>query len=259
MARRLSCIKTTAKRYAGTVDDNGWTGKLNFVPSELEKVYKWKQPRRIFVGSMTDIFHYATDGRQHQEIAKCIRNNPQHTFLLLTKRASDMRYWLGCVGNKYYADLPNIWAGVTVENQEQADLRIPELLRTPLHPLAKRWISVEPMLGEINLNRWLKETCTHCGGIGATPNHPHIVAKTCTKCNGTGKVYNSRLDWVVCGGENGGNCRTMKTDWALELYRQCKKAETSFWFKGWGGGEVWRSNADMELIWDMTHCKELPR
>jgi protein gp37 len=227
MARRLECIKTTAERYKNIVGEFGWTGRLNFVPSELEKPYKWKKPRRIFVGSMTDICHPKVSFDWYAQIYKCIKENPQHIFLLLTKRADRLISLYG------YRTLPNIWLGVTVENQEMADLRIPKLMNTRLHPDAKKWISVEPMLGAVN---------PFTSEIFNKQNDPF-----------------DNLDLVVCGGENGTNCRTMKTDWALDLYRQCKEAGVPFWFKGWGGGETYRGNGDMGLIWDIQLCKELPR
>jgi len=106
------------------------------------------------------------------------------------------------------AVLPNVWVGVTVENQEAADERIPLLLQTPA---AVRWVSMEPLLGAVDLER--------ARDIGET-----------LACHGSLKL----LDWVVVGGESGPNARPMHPDWARSLRDQCAKAAVPFFFKQWG-------------------------
>jgi len=131
---------------------------------------------------------------------------PQHVFQVLTKRAATMNNFLtagGMLERKTRAELPgllwplpNVWLGVSVENQHFADERIPLLLATPAAVL---WISCEPLLGPVNL--------------------PKIE-------NG-----NSKIDWVVCGGESGPNARPMHPDWARSLRDQCQAAGVPFFLK----------------------------
>lgn len=116
--------------------------------------------------------------------------------------------------------LPNVWVGVTAENQEQADKRIPLLLQTPA---ALRFVSVEPMLGPVELlsNDYLGG-CINCESYIDCP-------EKCTDCN-----PNPRVDWVVCGGETGPGARPMHPDWVRSLRDQCQDAGVPFFFKSWG-------------------------
>lgn len=223
MAWRLSHIGATKERYASVVDKNGWTGKLNFVPSELEKPYKWKSPRRIFLGSMADIFHDDIDVNWQLQILDCISQNPQHIFLLLTKRAENMfNFFDKWVDKSEWCYLKNIWMGVTCENQEMADLRIPYLLDLPMHPDAKRWVSCEPLLGAIDLTSILMDTSGYRNALTGDESSPW------------GNQEKSKIDWVALGGENGSHSRYMQPDWALSVYQQCKDAGTPFFWKGYG-------------------------
>lgn len=115
---------------------------------------------------------------------------------------------LGDAGLLVKFPLKNVWIGVTAENQEQADKRIPLLLKTPA---AKRIVSVEPMLGNVSLTEYHKEE----GG-------------------GTYSIWFDYLDWIICGGETGTKARPMHPDWVRSLRDQCKAADVPFCFKGWG-------------------------
>ena len=204
MAKRLKKIGT--RGYADVVDQNGWTGKTVFVPSELEKPYRWKKPRKIFMCSMSDIFHESVGERQLSSIYRMVKENRHHIFQALTKRAHNYAHlaW----ATEGFHTLPNFWLGVTVENQEQADKRIPILLQIPA---AVRGVSIEPMLGPIALEGladgesmradWYREYLT--GG----------------------------LDWVICGGESGPGRRPFNPDWARDLRDRCKAAGVPFFFK----------------------------
>lgn len=158
-----------------------------------------KKPTTWFVGSMTDIFHEVVPTNMQIEILQVMQDCPQHTFQLLTKRPAYMRRAL----NLFYRTGPtlsNVWAGVSVENQEMADLRIPLLLQVPA---AIRWLSCEPLLGGIKFGPELLEF-----GL---------------------------VDWIVCGGESGPHARPMEPDWARSLRDQCVMAEVPFFFKQIGG------------------------
>lgn len=209
MAARLSKNPLTAAKYAGVVDANGkWTGKINVDLSCFDKLPKKTQ--RIFVGSMTDIFHEDVDLHTIEKILNAMKMYGQHTFLTLSKRADEVQDNMLMLADK---PLPNLWLGVTVCNQQEADEKIPLLLQTPA---AKRFVSIEPMLGAVNLTQIKTKTCTwdtladYAGGEKEGPS----------------------LDWVICGGETGPGARPMHPDWVRSLRDQCHSAEVPFFFKG---------------------------
>ena len=143
MAYRLSKIPATAAKYAGVVDENGWTGKRSTLDlSVFSKLPK--KPQRVFVGSMTDIFHDDVQSFEYSKtslpsIWDAMSSFPQHTFIILTKRPENMKKWIdfaldACVDKV----LPNLWLGVTVCNQDEIH-KIDTLLQTPA---AKRFVSI---------------------------------------------------------------------------------------------------------------------
>lgn len=205
-----------------------WTGEVRFLPERLEEPLHWRKPRRIFVCDMGDLFHESIDfswiGDIWRQMAKC----PQHTFQVLTKRPARMLEFLSQAENYRktgvtpdalfdHWPLPNVWLGVSVENQHFADERIPLLLQTPA---AVRFISAEPLLGSINLN------CVKDG-----KNYNDTV--------GGIRSIRPNLDWVIAGGESGPNARPMHPDWARGLRDQCQAAGVPFFFKQWGQWVPW--------------------
>ena len=132
--------------------------------------------------------------------------------------------WAG--GMSRYEDvLPNVWLGVSVEDQARANEQIPLLLETPA---AVRWISAEPLLGPVSIAEWLESWCASCRRplIGGG----HFVGRACGTCHD----ITARLDWVVAGGESGAGARPMHPDWARQLRDQCAAAGVPFLFKQWG-------------------------
>lgn len=191
----------------------------------LDQPLRWKKPRRIFVNSMSDLFHPDI----HEDfIGMCFRTMaraPQHTFQVLTKRAERMQSLLTHPKMRGYVEsvtpqwpLPNVWLGVSVEDQAAADERIPLLLDTPA---AVRWISAEPLLASINL----AEHGLH-GGPG-------------------------QLDWVVVGGESGPKAWPMHPAWARSLRDQCAAAGVPFLFKQWG---EWAPDAAHGIAYEGVCC-----
>jgi protein gp37 len=190
-----------------------WTGEVRLLGERLEEPLDWRKPRRIFVCDMGDLFHEGVEDEWILQVWGIMAGSPQHTFQILTKRAERMRQWLA----KFMAEvretgstekdpvpLQNVWLGVSVENQHFADERIPLLLATPA---AVRWISCEPLLGPVHpWGEWL-----------------YKLPRRDTK-----------LDWVVCGGESGPNARPMDPHWAISLRDQCQSAGVPFFFKQWG-------------------------
>jgi protein gp37 len=150
-----------------------------------------------------------------------------HIFMVLTKRPERMaKLW------KPKVPLDNLWLGVTCENQQAADERIPILLQMPA---AVRFVSVEPMLEPVDLSEWLKEVryCERHGQLcdeGVRWENDQLVCKYCRR-----PVDRMRLlNWVIAGGETGPNARPMHPDWVRSLRDQCQEAGVPFFFKQWG-------------------------
>jgi protein gp37 len=205
--------------YTGLAVGGKFTGEVRLLPDRLEWPLHWRKPRKIFVCSMSDLFHPQVPDDYIAQAWAVMALAPQHTFQVLTKRHARMRTLLA---SALFAEmvaghmaarlkvqrvaplrgpLPNVWCGVSVENQNWANLRIPHLLRTPA---AVRWLSCEPLLGPIDL------TAASAGMI-------------------------DRLGWVVAGGESGGNHRPVNLDWARSLRDQCVAAAVPYLFKQVGG------------------------
>lgn len=170
-------------------------------PVRLNQPVRWKRPRKIFVNSMSDLFHEAVPDEFIWDIFDVMFRTHQHTYQILTKRADRMLKF--CSSERAFAKpLPNVWLGVSVEDQETADERIPLLLQTPA---AVRFVSYEPALGPVDFR--------------LTPNPSPLTPS---------------LDWVICGGESGPHARPMHPDWARSVRDQCQAAGVPFFFKQWG-------------------------
>lgn len=233
----------TQKSKAGPV----WTGEVRFNEHELTKPLRWKRPRMIFVCAHGDLFHESVPGAWIDRVFAVMALCPQHTFQVLTKRADRMRVYMttgrhveiqmqtrslglhelkrrermqGHVHRGALLPLPNVWLGVSVEDQQRADERIPDLLATAA---AIRWISAEPLLEAVDLRVLRYDGMVYINGL--TGDH------------GVTWPYQGRgpgLDWVVAGGESGPGARPMHPDWARALRDQCAAADVPFFFKQWG-------------------------
>lgn len=220
-----------------------WNGKTAFIKSALEKLLKWKKPRMIFVVSMGDLFHESVSFEWIKEVFDIICQTPQHTYQILTKRPERMleffKWWGSLIKERgfdsvptqsdnpldYYSPLKNIWLGVTTENQEQANKRIPILLEIPA---SVRFVSIEPMLSKIDLTTTVIKKSDN--------NIKPDVSLNALKgfFGGAERNERTKLDWVICGGESGSKARPMHPDWTRSLRDQCKDAKTPFFFKQWG-------------------------
>lgn len=228
--------RTMIKRFAGRP---GWPkspGEVTLFPERLEQPFKWRKPRRVFVNSMSDLFHQDVPLIFIAKMFSVMAANSEHTFQILTKRPVRMKEWfiwydnLRCSPHDYHAQLrieignlplPNVWLGVSVEDQETADERIPILLETPA---AKRFVSYEPALGPIKV----LQDCQVCKGRGWFDNGPLDQFK-CENCNDVGQLIG--LDLVICGAETGPGARPMDINWARYVRDQCKAAKVPFFFK----------------------------
>lgn len=240
MAKRQ--IAMGNKNYAGTVDKHGrWTGKINLIPDALEKPFHWRKPRRVFVNSMSDLFHESVPDQFIYDVLLVIRRCPQHTFLILTKRPQQrMRNILLLVTESRF--LPNLHLGVSVEDQATANERIPWLLKTPA---AVRWVSLEPMLGPVDLRPWLGESCYYhsCPGMLepiVSSDGSCWERSRCRHCARSwfndpprrlDEMSGPYIDGVVVGGESGPGARPMDIEWVRSVRDQCQEVGVAFFFK----------------------------
>ena len=191
-------------RYGYPKDD---PFKVTFHPDRLEEPLHWKKPSRIFVCSMGDIFHDNVDAFQIGSIFIKILRYSQHIFLILTKRPQRFLKLVPPIQLP-----PNVWLGVSISTNK--DLWMVETLLQI--PAAKRFVSVEPMLGSVDLKEWIPY-----------PMEYMDEAYDGIKC--------PNLDWVICGGETGPKARPMNPDWARSLRDQCQAAGVPFFFKQMSG------------------------
>lgn len=260
-------------------------------PDCLDQPLRWRKPRTVFVCSMADLFHPDVPFEFIAAVFGVAAATPRHNYQILTKRADrmlDFYWWLNnCCSAEantsprdvihYFAreevaeierlvglwppsgsewPLPNVWLGVTAENQAMADERIPLLLQCPA---AVRWVSVEPMVGSVDLSEWIApHTC--CIGCGEVTAGDHDLCPSCKEDNAittwgqaqlsrweSGERYTANdglghpdleegppIDWVIPGGETGPGARPPHPDWIRSLRDQCAEAGVPFLFKGWG-------------------------
>lgn len=236
-----------AERWRG-VPGNAYEAGFDprFVPEALAEPLRWRLPRTVFVNSMSDLFQGAFSDEQIASVFGVMAACPQHTFQVLTKRQDRLAKWfawvessvgpsgvpLGPAGrcneaavwaltkDEVFPDrlagcrgtwpLPNVWLGVSVEDQAYADLRIPKLLAVPA---AVRFVSYEPALGPVDFRKYL-------GAFEVPHTRP-----------GLGPF----LDWVIMGGESGPGAREMMGTWVRMTRNACDAAGVPFFFKQWGG------------------------
>lgn len=194
---------TLSERFRGVPGhyfENGFDVQLR--PDKLDQPLRWKRPRRIFVNSMSDLFHDDIPELYIASVFDVMAQASQHTFQLLTKRHGRMRSLLRrWIHEDGMVMPPNVWLGVSVENQQWADIRIPALLETPA---ARRFLSCEPLLGSVSL---FANTKIDTGTL---------------------------VDWVIVGGESGRGARPMDIRWARGLRDECTAYGIPFHFKQWG-------------------------
>jgi protein gp37 len=217
-------------------------------PDRLDQPLRWTRPRRVFVNSLSDLFHEAIPDEFIEEVFGVMAAAHRHVFQILTKRPARMRSWVAGhyrrvakalatierVGGDQVVELPqieplpNVWLGVSVEDQSAADLRIPKLLETPA---AVRFLSCEPLLGPVDLSRYLNATVMISGG------REPMSEETMQAFKEMGRAVLRRygIRWVIVGGESGSGARPMHPDWARTLRDQCTSAGVPFFFKQWGG------------------------
>jgi protein gp37 len=209
--------KRMSKRLAGRCGySKDEPFKVTLHPDRLGQPLRWKKPRRIFVCSMGDLFHEDVDDGFLCRVFEAIAVAEQHTFMILTKRPERMReFFMRCVHGIW----DNLLLGVTAENQQRADERIPILLQIPA---VRRFVSVEPMLGPVNPVAALDAAIVIEGKVEI----PAVDG------------IDNWLHWVICGGETGPGARPMHPDWVRSLRDQCQSAGVPFFLKQMG---EWKS------------------
>lgn len=262
-ARIVRCAKGAPSHYDGTTQPSKagpvWTGKVALAPDHiLTAPLRWSRPRRIFVNSMGDLFHESVPDAWIDRVFAVMALAEQHTFQIITKRAKRMReyasraaacgeHWLAHIPDAPAEKwpLPNVWLGVSAEDQTRADERIPELLETPA---AVRFVSAEPLLGPLDLLGPDME--------GPLTNGEPTQAQIDADRTGWRVIrYGvSRLDWIIVGGESGPGARPMHPQWARDIRDQCERAGVPFFMKQMGG----TSKRAMPLIPDDLMIREFP-
>lgn len=271
--RRLAAFGQA--KYQGLVNEGKghFNGVARLHRPSLGLPLGWRRGRRIFVNPMSDLFH---EGISFEEIAAVfgvMAGTPQHTFQVLTKRPQRALEWFrwlslmapareavrclvlaltrGVEASKIYRGtdrlpvwpLPNVWLGVSVEDQQTADERIPVLLQCPA---AVRFVSYEPALGPVDFKRFMPRPLFHCSECGKEK-----FRDDCRRCGTFDNPASNEicgLDWIIVGGESGPGARPFDVAWARETVRQCREAGVACFVKQlcarptlgaaqtWGGG-----------------------
>lgn len=236
-----------------------WTGKITLVESALTEPLKWRKPCRVFVNSMSDLFHEGVSNEFIDQVFAVMALCPQHTFQVLTKRPERMKQFVQSIidGERQicsaaveradsvlggfvamhalkrtpealdppYRPLPNVWPGVSVEDLATADARIPLLLETPA---AVRFVSYEPALGPVDFTRLCTGGTVEFDALhgGALIRHQAELPREPVKIDG--------LNWVIVGGESGAGARPFDVQWARDMIRQCREAGVACFVKQLG-------------------------
>ncbi len=210
--------------------DHRWTGHVELDEAKLLLPLRWRTPRVIFVNSTSDLFHERLPDEAIDKVFAVASLVPRHLLIILTKRIERARAYVSATDRpesirrmRALIDtndrlrewpLPNVILGVSIEDQETADERIPHLLATPA---ACRMVSAEPLLGAVKLREVLGDDWLASGKSGERRG----------------------LDWIVTGGESGPGARPMHPDWARSIRDQCQEAGVPFFFKQWGEWLPW--------------------
>ncbi|WP_106978364.1 DUF5131 family protein, partial [Streptomyces capuensis] len=258
--------ETFAERWRGIPGhhfENGFDVTLR--PERLTLPFRWRKPKRVFVNSMSDLFHKDIPDDYIARLWAVMALTPQHTYQILTKRHGRMRSLLSSSAfrtaceeaqaslvnddatpmpryaresksTQWWSDfanpLPNVWLGVSVENQHWADLRIPALIDTPA---AVRFLSCEPLLGPVDLAGPIvpgrgRPKLTYWLTGRPTPG-PERITSTGLTMHSPAIVTGPRIDWVITGGESGHGARPAHPDWFRTIRDQCTAAGVAYLHK----------------------------
>lgn len=179
---------------------------LRLVPEKLAEPFRWKKPSRVFVNSMSDLFHEGVSDDYVLSVTRVMERANWHQYQVLTKRSARLRDLLQ-TKLSFVQDQDHIWWGVSVENRKHGLSRIDHLRAAPA---AIRFLSIEPLLEDL------------------------------------GEIDLSGINWVIVGGESGAGARPIQKEWVLSIRDQCKRAKVPFFFKQWGGVRKCENGRDLE-------------
>lgn len=244
MAKRLKGMGSAKYQTDGDPKTSGPGFGIATHATAIMEPLRWKKPRRVFVNSMSDLFHAGIHTADLHLIFGVMAATPQHTYQILTKRHGRMRSLLNDPQFAHMAfhratmyglpdtaprtwPLPNVHLGVSVENQKWADIRIKALAQTPA---AIRFLSCEPLLGPVRLPLTEAVDGCNCGGYGP----PYYVHEPSCGYE-PGAAYG--IDWVIIGGESGPGARPFDPQWAADLIDDARQAGAAPFVKQLGS--VW--------------------
>lgn len=215
---KLSEVYQGLTARKGSKNKLHWNGQIRLLWDRLDwPAKRFKPGDKVFVTSMGDLHHKDVPNEFLLEVYKVMEANPDKIFQVLTKRPQNLRRWVCEDAPKLHNwqgwPLPNVWVGTSVGRQ-QSTWRIDELVKTPA---VIRFLSCEPLLGPLDLSKWLPNPESWSENIArAWDEDTHTV------------------DWIIAGGESGPNARPVNPDWVRWLRDQCQQAEVDFFFKQWG-------------------------
>jgi protein gp37 len=230
-----------------------FNGRIRLLPERYDQPHRWRKPRRIFVNSMSDLFHETVPEFVISRIFDEMARAPWHTFQVLTKRPERMAALVPTFAARHTArdgtgwPMRHVWLGTSCENQPTADERIPWLLKTPA---AVRFVSLEPLLGQLR-PRLRQGVCAE-HGPGPASDGTHFIgdrASTfCPKCGWAYRTY-EEIHWVVIGGESGTGHRQMDVAWAESIAAQCQAAGVPVFIKQDSGPHPGKQGRLSDALW----------
>lgn len=198
--------ETFAERFRGVPGHPYEQGfDLRLIPEKLSQPLLWREPKMIFVNSMSDLFHEDVPDEYILKVARVMQLANWHTYQVLTKRSERLRDLLG-TKLRAAAEEPHIWWGVSVENRMQGLPRVEHLRAAPARV---RFLSVEPLLEPL------------------------------------GRFSLAKIGWVIVGGESGPGARPIQESWVLEIRDQCRREKIPFFFKQWGGRQKAKNGREL--------------
>lgn len=232
-----------------------FTGDVRCLPDRINEPMKWRKPRRVFVNSMSDLFHEDVPLEFVDRVFAVMAWCPRHTFQVLTKRPERMAAYMGDretleriqmhagVGGPEPWPFPNVWLGTSVERQQEADDRIPHLLRCPA---AVRFLSCEPLLGPVDLHldrEYLIDVMDLDDEreAGRRGTYPFRSAPPWARTRRRHLIH-----WVIVGGESGPGSRPCDVEWIRGIVKQCKDAGVPCFVKQLGARIVLRNDSHDE-------------
>lgn len=255
-----------------------WTGEVRCLPDRLDIPLHWRQPRRVFVDSMSDLFHPDVPDEFIADVFATMYRTQHHTYQVLTKRPERMLEWVArcgnggglgwithdgtppgraydgtgiIVGNTKCWPLPNVWLGYSASTQKGLDAGVEDLLNTPA---AVRFLSLEPLLEPIDIlypeTLWKDGPRMCCSGLECgcqgKPVDPPLI---------WGGIDSKMIDWVIVGGESGTGARPGNVEWIRSIREQCKAAKVPLFIKQFGA-RPYEQHSEMDYCCD--RCNEHP-